>query len=438
MRRSSYIMVPLLILFAASEARASTEINGLFDARSAGMGGTGVAFLDSAGAIPTNPALLDQIGKLTLTLDAFYIRSQPQAPYKVWHVDPATGNRYLNYETIRSEATGATLPFLGAAYRLFDRVVVGAAVYPVIGQGAKAKYRPAPDEYPNIEAVNDVSMGLVEAAVPVSIRILDNLSLGLMWRATYMVQSLDVPTPIMNGFSPPAGILLNPDRTASANAKIEATGMNFGGFQVGLLYRPLRNLRIGLTYRSEVAVNGQGTTTVTLGSNTMVLETRMGYTNPHMFRGGLALTLLEEKLLLAADFKYLLYAGPFKELLTTTVSSAGVEMVKAQPAYWKNAYTVQLGAEYTLSDTIRLRAGYIAASSATTSDYAISYMAPPGLSHLVGGGIGLHVLDSLNVDFAAAYVVLASHVDKATEWNAGVGTYASHGMELSLSATYHL
>src|SRR3954469_11270224 len=132
--RSSRFVIVVLVLLSASEAYARTEINGLFAGRSAGMGGTGVAFLDSAGAIPTNPALLDQIGKLTISLDAFAIFAQPEAPYTIWHLD-ANGQHYQTYETVRSDRTGAVLPFLGGAYRLFDRVVLGIGVYPVIGQG---------------------------------------------------------------------------------------------------------------------------------------------------------------------------------------------------------------------------------------------------------------------------------------------------------------
>ena len=143
MQRRSLAISIILLLAATGRARASTDINGLFDSRSHALGGTGVAYLDSAGAIPTNPALLDQIGKLTLGLDVFYIRSQPEAPYTIYHIDPATGQTYRNYETIRSKPTGAPLPFLGGAYRVSDHVVLGAAVYPVIGQGAQAEYRPA-------------------------------------------------------------------------------------------------------------------------------------------------------------------------------------------------------------------------------------------------------------------------------------------------------
>jgi len=425
----------MLVLLMAGKASASTEINGLFDARSAGMGGTGVAYLDSAGAIPTNPALLDQIGKLTITLDIFYIRSQPEAPYTVYHLD-ASGQRYKSHDTVRSEAVGAVLPFLGAAYRLTDRVVVGAAVYPVIGQGASAKFRPAPDELPQLVAVNDVAMGLVEGSIPISVRLLENLSVAVMWRGTYMTQTLNVPVP--NKQFP--GVLINPTGTEVINADINVSGFNLGGLQVGVLYKPVPPLRLGFTYRSKVVVDGSGTTRSKnpLNGEFVTLDTKQGYTNPHMFRAGAALSVLDDKLLLAADFKYLLYAEAFKELKTVTTDMTGKQSVNYQKAYWKDAYTVQLGAEYKAADFLALRAGYIMATSATTETYAISYMAPPGVSHLVGGGVGIKIFDSLNMDIAAAYVVLASRVNTATEYNAGVGTYASRGFELSQSFTLHL
>jgi hypothetical protein len=59
MEKSNVVTMAMLAMLASGKAVASTEINGLYDAQSSGMGGVGVAFLDSAGAIPTNAALLD-------------------------------------------------------------------------------------------------------------------------------------------------------------------------------------------------------------------------------------------------------------------------------------------------------------------------------------------------------------------------------------------
>ena len=434
MRSSRWIVAWLVVVVLGSnKASASTEINGLFDAQSGAMGGTGVAFLDSAAAIPTNPALLDQINKLALTLDAFVIVSQPEAPYTIYHLDQ-NGQRYQQYESVRSEPVAAVLPFLGGAYRILDRVVIGAAIYPVIGQGTSAQYKPAPDELPNLAATNEASMGLVEAGIPVSVRLLPNLSLSAMWRVNYMIQSVSTPVP----GGPPAGVLLDQNKNA-INADIDVTGVDLTGFQLGVFYKPLRWLRLGFSYRSKVVVEGEGTTTTKnpIGGATIELKTQSGFTNPHAFRAGFAVTTLSDKLLLAADFKYLLYAEAYKEILTTTYRN-GVATTTPRPAYWRNCLNVQLGAEYKLGEVWKLRAGYIMAQSATTEEYAQQFMAPPGVSHLVSAGFGIAALDSLSIDFGAAYVVLSSYIDTATEFNSGVGTYASHAGEFSLSATYRL
>lgn len=436
--RRSRIFVAILVLLAAGKAFASTEINGLFDARSGGMGGTGVAFLDSAAAIPTNPALLDQIGKLTVTLDGFFIVAQPEAPYTVSHLDTA-GNRYQNYETVRSEPTSAVLPFIGGAYRILDRVVLGVAAYPTIGQGTSAKYRPAPDEFPDVEISNKASMGLVEIGTAASVRLVDNLSLGLMWRINYMIQNVTTPVP----GNPPIGTALNVMTHKPAYAAIDVTGFNFAGLEAGVFYKPVKNLGFGFSFRNKVVVEGDGTTTTDLVGK-VVLPTQSSFSNPHTFRAGVALTVLEDKLLLAADFKYLMYAEAWKttELTTTQPASMahpnGTPSTKVTPTYWKDAYNIQLGTELKAGDIVRLRAGYIMATSATNPRYAQQFMAPPGVSHLVSAGIGFKVIDSLNVDLSAAYVVLQSRVNTATKDNGGVGIYGSHAGEFSLSGTYHM
>ncbi|HMI84666.1 MAG TPA: outer membrane protein transport protein [Polyangiaceae bacterium] len=433
MIRSGRLLVATWVLLAADTAFASTEINGLFDARSAGMGGTGAAFLDSAAAIPTNPALLDQIGQLTLTANAFLITAQPIAPYTVSHLD-AAGQRYQNYETIRSPATTAVLPFVGGAYRVLDRLVVGIAAYPTIGQGTSARYRPAPDEFPQIELSNKASMGLFEIGTAASVRVLDNLSVALMWRVSHMSQ--DVSTPVPGG--PPIGTLLDSSQNP-IYANIDVKGFNFAGLQAGVFYKPLSNLRLGLTYRNKVVAEGTGTTTTKnpVSGEPLVIDTRTNFTSPHTVRAGVALSVLEDKLLLAVDFKYLMYAEAWKETETLTTRN-GTTSSNVTPTYWKDAYNIQLGAEFKAGEMFRPRAGYVMATSATNAAYAQQLMAPPGVSHLVSAGLGIKIVDRVNVDFAAAYVVLQSRVETATPYNAGVGIYGSHAGEFSLSCTYHM
>lgn len=432
MRRSSFFLAVLFWL-SSSTALANTDINGLFDARSTGMGATGVAYIDSAAAIPINPAALDQIGKLSLTLDTTVIVVQPQAPYIVTHPS-VDGGTYQNYETIRFDRTVAPLFFLGGAYRLHERVVVGAAIYPMIGMGTTTKYRPAPELSPDLEIKTEVGAGLLEFGLPVSVRILDNLSLAAMWRITYMSQTAKQPVP----GSDLGGLFLGPNGDP-IYANLEVNGLNFGGLQLGLLYRPIRALRLGLTYRSKVVANGTGTTKSTdpTSGSSLELETRTSFTSPHIFRLGAAVSALQDRLLLAADFKYLMYAEAYKSIDTVVVMN-GVPITNQTITKWKDAYTMHLGAEYAALPILRIRAGYELVTSATNKDYAQASMAPPGVSHAFTLGVGISVLDALSVDLAGVYIAYETRVEKATPNNAGPGLYGSNTGQIALSATYRM
>jgi long-subunit fatty acid transport protein len=122
----------------------------------------------------------------------------------------------------------------------------------------------------------------------------------------------------------------------------------------------------------------------------------------------------------------------------------GKTMTDKKPTYFYNSWVVQLGAELKTGKVVSLRTGYTVLKSATNPTYALSYFAPPGLSHLVTAGMGFKVVDSFNIDVAGGFVMLESHIDKATfdasgkPLNAGVGLYSSRGAEFSLAATYHM
>ena len=432
-----YLALAALWLVAA-HASATTDINGLYDARSHGMGGVGVAFVDSAGAIPINPALLDQVGKLTVSADLFGIVSQAQVPYTVYHQND-DGTAYKNYETVRSKPNAGVLPFLGLAVRLHERVVFGSGIYPVFPQGVSSKFRPAPDQYPNTVATNKAANLLVEAGEALAIRVFDNLSLAMMWRITYMTQT--VSTPVTTGMLP-AGVLLDPSRDPSnpsvVNAKQSISGYNFKGFQFGALYKPLPNLRLGFSYRTRVDVWGDGNTTTMLAGSKIRIPTEGGLNNPHALRGGFAFTMLNDKLLLAGDFKYLFYAEAWKQIKQVRTNPGQMAMASYTPAHWYNSWVVELGAEYKAHDIVRLRTGYTILKSATNGNYAPAFVAPPGISHVVMTGLGVKLGPSYDVDVAAGFSMLQSTVKTATEYNSGSGKYVQRGAQFSLSGSYRM
>jgi long-chain fatty acid transport protein len=219
---------------------------------------------------------------------------------------------------------------------------------------------------------------------------------------------------------------------------IDVSGVNLAGLQLGLLYTPSKSLRFGFSYRNKVTVVGKGTTKSTnpVSGEPIELETEAPFHAPHTFRAGVAISALNDKFLWTTDFKYLMYAEAYEYLETTTYRDGMANTTKT-PLHWIDAYNVHLGSEYAITPGFRARAGYIMSTTATPEAYAKAFMAPPGVAHCWTLGVGIKALEQLDVDLAGSYVVLSTKVETATPDNAGVGIYASHTGQLSISATYH-
>lgn len=401
--RSSGRVASLVVgsLLLASNASASPELPAQYDARSVGMAGTGASFLHNGTAVFHNPASLDGIDRFAVTGVASPFMPKTTAPMEGPDDKSST------------EFTLVPLFLVGAGFRVAEPVVVGLAVYPQTGFGASFK---------DVEALGGESMELevaiMEAAPAVSFRVAEGFSLGAAYRITYARQAtnLVVPVPDMTGMPVPTQM------------ESTLTGTNFAGFMVGANYAATDDLGLAATFRSKVATKVSGDTTM----NGMDFETESEVATPHRLLLSAHHQFMDDRLMLAANFKYMFYASAMDEVDTTmTVPMLG-EQTTTQKFGWKNAAAFALGGEYLATETVPVRLGYSLSQSATPEKYANPLVPSPALIHGVHAGAGVR-LDNVDVDLGGQYVLQRGEFEPD---GALPGDYNFDAVVVSLSATY--
>ncbi len=400
LRGSSTAIVGLLLTHATL-AGATIEPPAMSDARSAGLGGTGVAYADNAAAVFHNPAGLSAVERGVVTLSVAPFFPQVQAP--------------IAGSEEKSERGFFPMFLAGGAYRLNDQFVLGVAAYPVVGFGG---------EYKDLAALGGEKLSVAAASFEISpalsYSITDAVSVAVGYRATYVMEDIHQVTP---------GVAPNGDPVLVAS-DLNLSGTNFLGFQVGVLARVAEATRLGLTYRNKITVDLDGD----FESMGAKLDASSEIAVPHTFKLGLAQELLDQQLMLALDLKYALYAES-SESTKTTIEGFGTSET---PLDWKNSLAVALGVEYRLpKDGPALRLGYSVTQSATSEDYPQPFLAPPGLLHSAHAGAGMK-FSSLDVDLAGFYMWSSADVEPAADAAAEPGEYAINAYVASLSATYHM
>ncbi|WP_394846448.1 outer membrane protein transport protein [Pendulispora brunnea] len=384
------------VVLSTREARATTEIGGL-DARSMALAGTGVSYIESGASVALNPATLDGVRTFAGTFTISPLRAVLTTP--------------LDGPNTSVDSAGKVYPvfLVGAAYRLTDRIVVGAGVFPTIGSGAK--YSDTTDH----EEVR-ATLAQIEVAPSVSVRVADGLSVGLGYRMTYTTQT---------GHQPAA--------PGQPSTDYSYDGWNWLGVHAGIYYRPIESLHFGFSYRSRIDTTLSGTTDAHFPTGAM--DTESEFNSPHRFKLGASYTP-SKKVLLALSLRYSLYSDSSKSIKTTVQTPFGpVESV--YPLDWNNALGAGAGVEVTPERRIALRAGYSATQSAVPSSRPSFFATPPGWLHSIHLGAGLR-FERVDLDLGALYSLASAHID-ANRDNPSVtpGDYQLHAMILSFSVTYH-
>jgi long-subunit fatty acid transport protein len=379
------VSTAIALALAARQAHA-------IDARAVAMGNTGAAYVDDGAAIYYNPALIHQTPTFATTVSLAAVSAVLNTPI----AGPNT--------QFASSSSPFPLFLLGTNYRLSDRIVVGIALYPTAGFGAK---------YERVLDGQDVTLTAVsvEAAPTASFALTEDLAIAVGYRATYTM--LETGTPLLSTYE-----------------KQEVSGTSLLGAQAGIFHRPTRALRWGFAYRSKISTSLSGTTTF----NGMTIPTTSSIAWPHMFRAGAAYSLFDDALLLALDASYAVYSDATQELAITESYATGPKTTSATLG-WIDAFGAGVGAEYRVRPYLPVRVGYGITRSRTAPDLASYFFSPPGVLHSFHAGAGVR-LDRWEIDMGAYYEGAAR--DIATSRIANPGRYAIHGVAGALSVSFRM
>lgn len=336
-------------------------------ARAAGMGTAFVGLADDSSAILFNPGGLTQ--------------SKGTSVYAgVTAVSPSTVYTATSGNTARTEFQIFYPPHLYITSDLgTDDFVFGLGLYSPFGIGGR-KWDPAgPTRYASVESA------IATFSVNPTIAWRASSALSLAFGIDYMRSNIEMKRMIDQSVV----------GAGDASTALEADGDGWG-YNVGALIRTGERTGIGLAYRSAINVNYRGDMSIDgiapalqplfgAPSYKSAITTKNRF--PDIYSMGISY-LLSTKLVIAADVELVRWSS-FKKMevnIVQEVPAAGVTDA-VTPLDWKDSWQFKIGAEYRMSESIALRAGY-AFINTPVPDHTFEPGNPDADQHNVSIGMG--------------------------------------------------
>lgn len=363
MNVTSRITLVAALLLAAAPAAATNGMRMIgFGPVQNSMGGVGVgAALDSA-TIVTNPAGMADLGK---RVDAAVTYFAPSVDYKaVWTPD---GTNFFPAAE-ESNRDPSFIPTLGLVYTLNDKVAAGIGVVGTAGMGVDYDA----DLFGSSLMTSYMNLRVAPA---VSYKINDQFAVGLAANLMYAMMEWDV----MDAMGNPA----------------REDGSAFGfGATIGLTYKPIKDLTVGLAYESKSFF---GDFEFDLGA---AGTEKLDFDQPQIVTVGGSYKVLEN-LLVAADVEWINWSDTNGEDMP--------EFTEETPATspwnmdWSDQVVVKIGAELAATKELKIRAGYNYGKMPLNEDRAFENVAFPAIAeHHITLGAGYDI-GALTVNVGGAY-----------------------------------
>lgn len=302
--------------------------------------GTGNAFAgagaaaENASTVWFNPAAMGELGgRRHMSVSGHLVMPQAQFTNKASAVPGGGAN-----------ADGGKDGIVPAGYgvqQISDKLALGVGVNAPFGLGTEY-----PDNWIGRYHATESHIKTINVNPSLSYKVSDQLSLG----AGVSVQSLDVELKRMTPL---------PSLPGDYKVTIKGDSVGYGG-NVGLLYKPTANTRVGLAYRSGVEHDLEGTvsapTIPTVHPASALLNTAVKASTKLPASTSLSVAYkVNDKLELLGDVTRTNWSS-FDRL--RVLRTANDSVVTDDVQNWKDVDRYSLGANYQLNDRVKLRAGW--------------------------------------------------------------------------------
>ncbi|MGM1052517.1 MAG: OmpP1/FadL family transporter [Pseudomonadota bacterium] len=286
---------------------------------------------------------------------------------------------------------GTLVPFAFYAHPVNERLAFGFGVYAPFG--SKTDYE---DGFIGRNLGNYTELTVISAQPTVSYRFNDQWAVGA--GVTYNRVDGELHRQVPSPVSP-----TNP--SADLDARIEGDDDGWG-YNLGVIFQPVPETTLGLTYRSKVSYTLTGDYRATDPTGTLDLiaperlkrDANLDLTTPETVNFSVTQEMTD-RLKLMAGASWTRW-NRFNEILVTDPS--GDEITFEEQDY-SNAWAYSLGGEYQLNPQLALRAG-ITLDFTPTSDEFRSARIPSDDRRIFSVGAGWTPVDNLTVDLAYSYL----------------------------------
>jgi len=373
--------VLLLTLFLSSGLFSNGfNLNGS-GSKAISMGGAFIGLADDYSAVFWNPAGLSQLKGSNFSVFGTFL--MPKSTYKsdLYGIDATTESKVY--------MSGA----MGYFKSISDKLTIGLAAYVPSGLGAKWNGDDLSILTQGTSLEWESFLAVVSISPAVSYKISDKFSIGATININYAM--LDVKNPGIGQY----------------HEDLNGTCL---GATIGALFKPFDKFSIGLTFRTPSKITLDGNVEMKAAELYGVSGTTEGereLTWPMWIGAGIAFKATD-KLTITADAQYTDWKKV--DVVEMNYTDAQWQAMKAHPLlgaafnrdfefYWNSKVQLRFGAEYLVSDSLAIRAGYYHDPAPSAIEHINILM--PSITYDVITLGWTYKTDKISLDFCLEYLM---------------------------------